>query len=72
MEEPRTPSYDNMCRLFEKNKVVKISKESLCEIEREVLIRLDFSTQSIASINFLERYLRLFGMDQGKEGSPQL
>ena len=37
-EEPKTPSYGNMCRLLEKNKVVTISKKSLYAIEREVLI----------------------------------
>ena len=43
VEEPKTPSYGNMCRFLEKNKVVKISKKYLVAVERDVLTKLDFS-----------------------------
>ena len=63
LEEPITPSYNNMCRLLGKLDIVKIEKSALNAIESKILVALDFSIRSIISINFLDRYLRLFGLD---------
>lgn len=68
-EEPIAPSYNNMCKLLAKLKVVKIEKSKIIDYENQVLLALDFSIRNIGSINFLERYLRLFGLDRGVENS---
>ena len=52
-----------MCRLLEKLDIVKISKEALDDIESKILRDLDFSIRYVISLNFLDRYLRLYGMD---------
>ena len=72
LEEPVTPNYNNMCNLLEKLDLVQIGKSTLIQIEMEVLLALDFSTRNVISLNFLDRYLRLLGMDQGKVGSTQM
>ena len=38
-------------------------KEAL-QLENEILLMLDFDLQYVSPLAFLERYLRLFGMDQ--------
>ena len=58
-----------MCKLLAKLKVVKIEKSKIIDYENQVLLVLDFSIRNIGSINFLERYLRLFGLDRGVENS---
>ena len=63
LEEPKTPSFDNMCKLLESLDLVKITKATLNEIESKVLLALDFSIRNAISLNFLDRYLRFFGMD---------
>ena len=72
LEEPITPNYDNMCKLLQRLDLVKIEKSTLIEVELKVLLALDFSTWNVISLNFLDRYLRLLGMDQGKVGSTQI
>ena len=69
LEEPVSPSYNNMCKLLAKLKVVKIEKYTLFDYESQVLMTLDFSIRNVGSIHFLERYLRLFGLDKGLENS---
>ena len=63
LEEPRTPSFNNMCKLLDKLQVVKIKKSTICKIESQILLELDLTIRHVASISFLERYLRLYGMD---------
>ena len=69
LEEPVSPSYNNMCKLLAKLKVVQIEKGTLFDYENQVLLTLDFSIRNVGSIHFLERYLRLFGLDKGLENS---
>ena len=71
LEEPVTPSYNNMCKLLAKLKVVKIAKSTICDYENKVLSALDFSIRYAGSLNFLDRFLRLYGLDKGEEKSPQ-
>ena len=70
VEEAIIPSYKNMCNLLTKLQLVTIKPSQICACEKQILIALDFSVRHVASINFLERYLRLYGMDKGKETSP--
>ena len=63
VEEPVIPNFFNMCRLLERLDLVKISKDTLIDTESKILIALDFSIHRVISLNFLDRYLRLYGMD---------
>ena len=63
LEEPKNPSFDNMCKLLEKLQIVKIKKSTICIIESQILLELDLTIRNVVSISFLERYLRLYGMD---------
>ena len=44
-----------------------IEKRSLITLEEEIIKSLDFDLTEVLSIDFLERYLRLFGIDQERE-----
>ena len=63
VEEPITPNFYNMSRLLERLDLVKITKDALIDIESKILRALDFSIHNVISLNFLDRYLRLYGMD---------
>ena len=46
-------------------KTVKSSdKKKIIALEKQIIIALDCSLQNIAPIDFLDRFLRIFGMDQ--------
>ena len=63
LEEPKNPSFNNMCKLLEKLEVVKVKKNTICIIESQILLELDLTVRNVVPISFLERYLRLYGMD---------
>ena len=66
LEEPIQPSFNNMCRLLKQLQIVAITKSTIISLESQVLLHIDFTVRTVSSINFLERYLRLYGMDQGE------
>lgn len=52
-----------MINLLHEQHQVKLEKQDLLDMEEEIVRTLDFSLRQISPINFLERYLRLFGID---------
>ena len=50
-------------QLAEKQKTT-IEKTDIIDLEEKIIKLLDFSLRQVSSIHFLERYLRLYGVDQ--------
>ena len=63
IEEPISPSFERMVGLLKKYDITNISKRILLDQEEQVILKLDFHLRDVSSIQFLERYLRLFGID---------
>ena len=63
LEEHISPSYERMIRLVKSLHKVSIKKIEIRDLEEQIIKRLDFGLRSIYSIQFLERYVRLLGVD---------
>ena len=49
--------------LHQKHKVL-LKKKAVLEMEEDIIRTLDFNLRKVSQIQFLERYLRLFGLDR--------
>ena len=67
IEEPISPSFERMVGLLKKYEITNISKQILLDQEEQVILKLDFQLRDVSSIQFLERYHRLFGIDTRAE-----
>ena len=43
---------------------MQLDKEDLLDLEEDIIKKLDFSLRHVSPIDFLERYLRLFGIEK--------
>ena len=53
-----------MSKFLDKHYGIKIVRKSFQKLERDILIVLDFSLLYVSPIAFLERYQRVFDIDQ--------
>ena len=65
MNEPISPNFKNMVFLIEHMQPGALTLHDLIQLERQIILLLDFNLQSECSINFLERYCQLFMLDDG-------
>ena len=56
-----------MIRKLSKKQNISLEKVDIIDLEEKIIKLLDFSLRHVSSIHFLERYLRLFGVDQEKK-----
>ena len=56
-----------MIDLLAEHQQTTLEKHALIEMEEEIIKMLGFSVRSVSSCHFLERYLRLFGIDETKQ-----
>ena len=56
-----------MINLLKEQNIKSIKKQHLIDMEEKVIKTLDYSLRSVSSLHFLERYERLFGLDQNKK-----
>lgn len=63
MEQPISPSFGRMVRLVLKEWRVVMNVENLIDLEEQLLRSLDFDLVETTPIPFLDRYLRIFGLD---------
>ena len=64
LEEDTVPSYHNMIRIFKELDNKNIKKQEIVDLEESIGKTLDFNLRDVSSIHFLDRFLRLFGIDQ--------
>ena len=67
LEESISPSFIRMINLLNDQHEVLLDKQDLLDLEESVVRTLNFSLQHASPIRFLDRYLRLFELDQDKE-----
>ena len=63
IEQPISPSFVRMTHLVKEEWGVEISKKELIDLEDRVLLTLDFELHHVSPLPFLDRYLRLYGLD---------
>ena len=64
LEQPISPSFSRMVRLVDETFGLKVEKKTLIDLEEAIIRVLDFSLYSASPITFMERYLRIFGVDR--------
>lgn len=63
MEQPVSPSFIRMVRMVDSDYGIRLEKTQLIEMEEDIIRVLDFSIGYTSPIPFLDRYARLFGVD---------
>ena len=53
-----------MCRLVDDKFDLKVDKQQLIDLEEQIIKVLDFSLHTASPLTFMERYMRIFGVDQ--------
>lgn len=66
LEEPIQPSYNRMVRLVSNEWNVTLNKRELIELEDDIIHQLDFDLHFTGPIPFLERFQRIYNLDQLK------
>ena len=63
LEEPVSPSFDYLIKILKERHQTDIAKQDLLELEEKILIALEFACHHVSPIPFIERYFRVFGID---------
>ena len=66
VEEPFKPSVKLLISLLKKYYDLTLEKQNILDMETQILLELEFSVQHVSAITFLERYLQIFGIDEGR------
>lgn len=66
LEQPISPSFNRMLALLPSSEQSRITKQDIINLEEQILITLNFSLHAAGPIPFVERFQRLFGLDQEK------
>ena len=61
--EEISPSVERMQELVDDKFSVKLAVKKILKLEMRVIRTLDFNLQRVSPITFLERFFRLFGLD---------
>jgi len=64
IEQPISPSFNRMINLLPESQRGRIRKYDLIELEEKIVFALEFDFHYSSPITFLERYQRLFSVDQ--------
>ena len=64
LEEPIQPSYRQMVHFINTNWSVTLVYKELIQLEHEIIVKLDFDLHFTSPIPFLERFQRIFNLDQ--------
>ena len=56
-----------MVKLLKEEGGVTIENRNFIILEEQIIKSLDFDLHEVSSIDFLERFLRLFGIDQERD-----
>lgn len=67
IEQPISPSFNRMINLLPESYKARVFKEDLIDLEEKIVKALEFDFSYASSVTFLERYQRLFSVDQEAE-----
>ena len=66
LEQPISPSFTRMINLLSEDEKKNITKQSLIDLEADILIKMGFDYNFPGPIQSLERFLRILKYDQNK------
>jgi hypothetical protein len=66
LEQPISPSFSRMISLLTSDEKTRVTKQSLINLEAEILMKLGFDFNFPGPIQSLERYLHILGYDLNK------
>lgn len=66
LEQPISPSFTRMINLLNEEEKKHVCKQSLIDLEANILCKLGFDFNFPGPIQFMERYLRILGYDLNK------
>ena len=69
LHEVLNPSFKAMSLVLDQDFSIAITRRDLIEHELDVLRKLNYDLKTVSSIQFLERYLRLFNIDEVSLGN---
>ena len=69
LEQPIQPSYSRMIKLVADDWNFHLEKKELIDLELSVIHLLDFDLSYIGPIQFLERFQRIYNLDQVRKDS---
>ena len=74
LEQPISPSFNRMISLLPESQRHRLTKEELVELEEKIVLAFEFDFHYASPVTFLERYQRLFSVDQEDEdeGTKQI
>ena len=64
LHEVLTPSFEAMSLVLDQDFSISITRQDLIEHELDMLRKLNYDLKTVSSIQFLERYLRLYNIDE--------
>ena len=64
LEQPMQPSFRRLIAYLEKEHATTVERQEVVDLEENILRSFNFSMQYVSPIPFLERFLRIFGLDQ--------
>ena len=70
LAQPISPSFTRMISLLKQQNIDHIEKQHMIDLEESIIRTLDYNLQNVSAGDFVERYLRLFGLDDS-EGSEK-
>lgn len=68
--EATLPSFRRVIRLMLKTSKVLLSWQDIKDLEEDILLRLNFDFNFVSSLEFLERYQRVFSLDKIRGEDP--
>ena len=66
LEQPISPSFTRMINLLSEDEKKNLTKQSLIDLEADILITMGFDYNFPGPIQSLERFLRILKYDQNK------
>ena len=67
IEQSLQPSFNRLIKLLQQKHDISRPKQDLINMEEQIIRVLDFELRSVGSVTFLERYFRIFGIDQNNK-----
>ena len=72
LAQPISPSFTRMISLLKQQNIDHIEKQHMIDLEESIIRTLDYNLQNVSAGDFLERYLRLFGLDDSESSEKKI
>lgn len=72
LAQPISPSFTRMISLLKQQNIDHIEKQHMIDLEESIIRTLDYNLQNVSAGDFVERYLRLFGLDDSESSEGKI